>query len=323
MLMNRLLEEWMAFQSSRGRSPTTLHGYENIIEQHLAPTIGSIPIGKLSAHHLDTLYAERIRSGKSARTVRNIHNVISASLNQAVRWSWLERNIAEKATLPTVSPTRVIAPSVTQTRQIIEACQSHDEKLGAFVFLAAVTGCRRGEIAALRWSSLVDGAIVIRGSVYSISGEQGIKSTKSGRERIVQIDPEVVAWLERWRKRCSALADDWGVTLDVDGYIISSRPDGSRFVELDSISHAVRRITKTLGLPEVHLHSLRHFAATELIGSGVSARDTAEMLGHADPALTLRVYSHANVERQRAAAAILSTALTPPVDRKGESMRKL
>ena len=314
VLMSRLLEEWIKFQSSRGRSPTTLHGYQSIIDLHVLPPLGKIPIGKLTAHQLDSLYAEKIRSGKSPRTVRNIHNVISASLNQAARWGWIEKNVAERATLPSLSPTRLSAPTATQVRLIIEHCSQRDPILGSFAYLAAVTGCRRGEIAALRWSSLVNGTLLISGSVYSVPGDQGIKSTKSGRDRIVQISPDVVQWFKDWRLTVEHVAISWGVTLGDDSYILSSQPDGSRFVDLDSISHEVRRVTRALGIPHIHLHSLRHFAATELIGAGISARDAADMLGHADPALTLRVYSHANADRQRAAADVLSSAVSPRED---------
>ena len=96
-----------------------------------------------------------------------------------------------------------------------------------------------------------------------------------------------------------------------EAFIVSSRPDGSLFVHLDGISHDARKVATILGLPSIHLHSLRHFAATELISSGISAHDTAEMLGHVDPPLTLRVYSHANADRQLAAVEILSAALKP------------
>ena len=62
-------------------------------------------------------------------------------------------------------------------------------------------------------------------------------------------------------------------------------------------------------MDDVHLHSLRHFAATELLAAGVTAKDAAEMLGHADASLTLRIYAHASSDRQKAAASILAGAL--------------
>jgi integrase len=62
---------------------------------------------------------------------------------------------------------------------------------------------------------------------------------------------------------------------------------------------------------DTHLHALRHFAATELIGAGHDVRTVAGRLGHRDASVTLKVYSHALPERDRDAATTLGKALTP------------
>ena len=302
----------MRFQLSRGRSPTTLNGYQSLIDQHISPAIGLVKISELTAHHLDTLYGKCTQEGKSPRTVRNIHRVVSAAMNQAVKWGWLESNPAFRATLPKALPLKIDAPSPEQTRQLITACQERSDVLGAFVFLAAVTGCRRGEIAALRWSSLQNGLFIVSESAYSVKDDTGIKATKSGRERAVHLDQVVLDWLARWRTRSEENAKEWGVELAPNAFILSSLPDGSRFVNLDTMSREVGKVAKQLGMGTIHLHSLRHFAATELLAAGISPRDAAEMLGHADPSLTLRVYAHATTERQRDAAGVLARVVQAP-----------
>ncbi len=313
MSVSELLEEWMRFQHSRDRSPVTVRGYRSLIDLHITPALGAIKTSELSAHQLDSLYAKCSKEGKSPRTIRNIHNVIGAACNQAVRWGWLERSPTLRATLPTAPVQRLTVPSVEIVRNLISTCQQESEILGAFAFLSAVTGCRRGEVAALRWNSIQSGVLVIKESAYSVKGEIGIKSTKSGRERAVHLDPVVQTWLAHWRERCEDQALDWGVSLPDNGFILSSRPDGSQFVNLDAISRGVKKAARQLGLGDVHLHSLRHFAATELLAAGVSANDAAEMLGHADPALTLRVYAHATADRQKAAARVLGGLVDGPL----------
>lgn len=207
---------------------------------------------------------------------------------------------------------QVEAPTAEQTRTLISRCQETNETLGAFVFLAAVTGCRRGEIAALRWSSIQGDVLIITQSAYAVKGVTGIKSTKTGRERVVHLHESVQEWLQYWHSHCTKQATECGVELTSDSFVLSSLPDGSRFVNLDAVSRDVRKIADHLGMKWIHLHSLRHFAATELLAAGISPHDTAEMLGHADPSLTLRVYAHASTERQRAAAGILAGILKDP-----------
>jgi len=45
-------------------------------------------------------------------------------------------------------------------------------------------------------------------------------------------------------------------------------------------------------LPVMRLHDLRHVHATLLLEAGVPVHVVAARLGHADPAITLRVYAH-------------------------------
>ena len=59
-------------------------------------------------------------------------------------------------------------------------------------------------------------------------------------------------------------------------------------------------VTKTSPLPHARLHDLRHLHATTLLLAGVPVHVVAVRLGHADPAVTLRVYSH--VLREHAAS---------------------
>lgn len=74
------------------------------------------------------------------------------------------------------------------------------------------------------------------------------------------------------------------------------------------------RVRDAVGAPQVRLHDLRHFTATQMIHAGmdVRTRTVADFLGHSDPSLTLRVYSHAIEERSRAAAAIMGQVLGRP-----------
>ena len=57
------------------------------------------------------------------------------------------------------------------------------------------------------------------------------------------------------------------------------------------------------------MHALRHFYASTLLAQGVSIKELATYLGHADPGFTLRVYTHlvpSSHERARVAVRPLS-----------------
>ena len=62
-------------------------------------------------------------------------------------------------------------------------------------------------------------------------------------------------------------------------------------------------------LPHARLHDLRHLHATTLLLSGVPVHVVAARLGHADPAITLRVYAHVIRSAEAAAADIFAQAV--------------
>ena len=62
-------------------------------------------------------------------------------------------------------------------------------------------------------------------------------------------------------------------------------------------------------LPHARLHDLRHLHATTLLLSGVPVHVVAARLGHADPAITLRVYAHVIRSAETAAADIFAQAV--------------
>jgi integrase len=62
-------------------------------------------------------------------------------------------------------------------------------------------------------------------------------------------------------------------------------------------------------LPHARLHDLRHLHATTLLLSGVPVHAVAARLGHADPAITRRVYAHVIRSAEAAAADIFAQTL--------------
>ena len=96
-------------------------------------------------------------------------------------------------------------------------------------------------------------------------------------------------------------------------FVESSTPlislDGS-YMRPTSISRSFTRMRRTLKLPQgITFHSLRHTHASWCLASGVDLKTLSERLGHADPATTLRIYSHLLPGRDRGAAEAFGDAL--------------
>jgi len=309
----QLLDRWLIECERLDLSPTTLRTYRAQIETTIRPTLGKVGLTRLSAKHLDDLYGVMKTDGKTPKTIRNHHAIISAALHQAVRWGWVRTNVAEHAKPPRVSQRRVKAPSVDVVRAVIEAAEERDPRLAALLMLGALTGMRRGELCALRWSDvdLERGELEVSRSVIVVPGGLAEKTTKTDRSRPVALDEVGVALLIQYRARVDDWAEVAGTTVSADAFVFSPHVDCTSPFRPDNVTGFFIRVRDSLGFDGVRLHDLRHFTATQLIGAGVDVRTVAGRLGHSDPSLTLRVYSHVIEERDRAAAAVLGRVLGP------------
>ncbi len=314
----QLLDRWLKESERMDLSPTTLRTYRAQIKQTIRPRLGKIVLTRLTPKHLDDLYGQMKDEGLSPKTIRNHHAIISSALHQGVRWEWVRENVAEKAKPPRVSQRRVKAPSVEAVRSVIAAAEDRDPRLAPLLMLAALTGMRRGELCALRWTDvdLERRQLNVSRSIVVVPGGLAEKSTKTDRFRIVALDDVGVALLTHHRAQVEEWAQQAEVTVAEDAYVFSHAVDGSKPFRPDNVTGFFTRVRDPLGLHEVRLHDLRHFTATQLIGAGVDVRTVAGRLGHSDPSVTLRGYAHALEERDRAAADIMGRVLSAPVKTK-------
>ena len=198
------------------------------------------------------------------------------------------------------------APSVDVVHKVIDAAEKRDPRFAPLLMLAALTGMRRGELCALRWSDvdLQLGIVSVSRSLVVVPGGLAEKTTKTGRSRKVALDPFGIALLTEHRARVDEWVTAAGSTLSPDAFVFSPfRPD--------NVTSFFIRVRDEVGASDVRLHDLRHFTSTRLIGAGVDVRTVADRLGRSDPSRTLRVYSQLIEERDRAAAAIMGGVLGP------------
>jgi integrase len=178
-----LAQQWLDL-SSQALSPTTLHEYERLLDRLILPKFGTTKVRAIRAADLDAFYANLARRGGQggaplgAQSIRHVHALIRRLLNQAVKWSWITVNPATRASPPRVIPKNLELPAPEAIVRLLTLAGERDPDLEFFLRLAAVTGARRGEICALRWSDLERNALRISRSVY---GGPATSSTRRAR----------------------------------------------------------------------------------------------------------------------------------------------
>jgi len=119
--------------------------------------------------------------------------------------------------------------------------------------------------------------------------------TPSGR-RVVTLPPvAVVALLRQWQERQS------------ETLVFTGARGGPLHVSV--VEHALGRECRRLGIPVVTPRSLRHLHASLLLGEGLPITAVSARLGHANPSITLGIYSHALGGQDEVAAAAIGRAM--------------
>jgi integrase len=163
--------------------PTTRKSYVGYIRNHIKPALGTLSLSRLEGQTLDSFYAQlrvcRARCGGrrtfdhridgehdctdrcrphvcrplAAATVRQIDAILSGACATAVRWKWTSVNPVDSAKPPAAPPSNPQPPTTEQAARI-SAEAWKDPDWGMFVWLAMMTGARRGELCALSWDRL-------------------------------------------------------------------------------------------------------------------------------------------------------------------------
>ncbi|MGH8932904.1 MAG: tyrosine-type recombinase/integrase [Egibacteraceae bacterium] len=299
---------------------TTRRNYERYTTRIILPALGQAQARKVDVETLDRFYAElRKRGGKDGQglagnTVRKVHFILRASFGLAVKWGWIPDNPAERATVPRFVRQEVHPPTPSDSQRFLDAAWEHDPDFGTLIWVAMMTGARRGELCALRWSHvrLQEERLLITRNLVHVGREREEKDTKTHQARFLALDEITIQILTEHRARCEDRAAACAVTLRPDGYVFSTSPDGAEPCLPDSVSRRVGRLATRLDIV-VTLRSLRHYAATEMLTSGVDLRTVAGRLGHGEGgATTLRVYTHFIPAPDRHAAQTLARTVKRP-----------
>jgi integrase len=348
--VNWLLDQHFAMSTWERSTSETYAGYAS---KHIRPLIGTVQVGALDARVFDSFYAElrrcRDHCGRKryidhrtphphecdercrmhqcrplgASTIRQVHFILSGTLKRAVRWGWLTSNPIGRAEPPPAPKAQPRPPSPEEAGRILAEAWA-DPEWGTLIWLAIVTGVRRGELCALRWRDvdLSTGVIALSRSIGQRNRETWEKDTKDHQHRRIALDAETVEVLAEHRRRLEERCVTLKVDPPADAFVFSLEPDGSSYLRPNSVSERYSDLAERLGISTT-LHKLRHYSATELIAAGVDIRTVAGRLGHSGGGTTtLRVYAAwVSESDQRAASNLGARMPARPTEPKSTRVR--
>ena len=266
--------------------------------------IAKLPIARLEVADVDGWLARMRRAGVGEGSIRNQLQTLRSALTQAVRWGWISQNPAAQASSARPKRTQRGSMSPAEVRAVLAAAEEVHDMAPVALRLAAVTGARRSELAALRWDDLDEPLLTVDSALVVVDGPDGGElrddPTKTGDRRRVHLDAATLALVVEKREE-RRLLGPWMFSES------ATPPNPGRIGWWWSRSRALSGIDLSW-----RLHDLRHWSATEGLGMGYSLPMVSGRLGHADPSTTLRVYAHAVSGRDAELAASLGALLEDP-----------
>lgn len=296
-----VLDEWVK-QNLDTWAPSSARDQQSRVRSIKKDQIARLPLARLTVADVERWHTRLRAVGMADPGIKNQHGVLRAALSQAVRWGWVSSNVASLARLRSTKVQQRSVMSVDEVRAVMTAAASIDAAAELALRIVAVAGARRAELASLRWTDEHDGQLLVDSAIEITkrggrAPELREAPTKTANVRTVTLDADTVELIANLRKAREPYGP-WMFAL------------GPEVVSPDRISWWWKRARQMSGIdPKWRLHDLRHWSATVAIGQGHDVRTVAGRLGHANPAMTLRVYAHAFAAADQAVAAGLGEIL--------------
>jgi integrase len=301
--LGMLLEEFFAQYVDGKLAPKTAERYHDQAA-YLDPELRAMPIAEITSLHLNREWNRLLKSGGhhrntkqarplSAKTVRNVSGIVSSAFTRAIRWGLVPANPVTNSEPPRPKRHLAIALTPTQQAMLLESA-SGPWCMRTYLQIAAASGCRRGELLALRWSDLVNGGVMIARSLTQTRDLLEFKGTKTEKPRSVALPASALIALEAHRRQQDEFRRQFGPDYRSDLDLIFANPDGT-LLKPDSISASVSALFKRLKIPKpkgAALHLLRHTHTSHLLASGVPLPVVSARLGHSSIRTTQEIYAH-------------------------------
>jgi integrase len=308
ILLGDWLDIWMKKYKSNDLKLTTYERYRMIIENHIKPTLGDIPLSELTTDLIQGLLNEKQKVGArldekegklNPATIKKIKTILKGALNQAVKDPTISisSNPAVATTTPAVSHKVINILTPEDQDRFIEVLQG--TRFASLFILALGTGMRKGELLALKWDDVdfEKRTITISKTLTLVRNQTTLENylhvgepkTEAGN-RVIPVFPFVISSLKAHFDKQQMEKEKAGTNYNDCGFVFCTYT-GNHLQPRNVIRSFVQLIDQS-GIRRIPFHGLRHTFATRALEAGIPAKVVQTMLGHKDVKTTLNIYTH-------------------------------
>lgn len=283
---------WLDKYEKNSIKRTTYANYDGHIRKYYI-AFQNAPIDKITTSDFQEFFNDKLNSGLSAKTVRNMAMILRNAMKQALAEGLIKENYSLYVNLPKVQKKEIQILTHDQKESLIKT--SYFYRYGAFIRLTLCTGLRLGELLALKWEDIDFSKkelhvrrILHRSKNYdpNIKNSTSIyfdepKTEKS--KRIIPLPRNAIEDLQKWKQKQET---EIGTT----EFVITDQ--SGKFLEHTTFKKYYNRMLDKCGISGITFHALRHTFATSALEKGMDIKVISEILGHYSVSFTLDTYAH-------------------------------
>lgn len=316
-------------------SENTRLSYQSNLEKHIYPVIGDLYLVDVTPAIITKLLLDFQKDHSYSSSVK-VYNILNGLFEMALFDDSIPVSPMNKVRRPKQKKDDKAvteadkALNADELNHVLDCVAREPVKWQAFLYLAADTGCRRGELVGMQWSDIdwKKKTVSVRHNLQ-YSKDKGIYDVtpKGGKFRVVDLGDDTIDILKKYRAELTKPEEtEDAKVVDINEYRKQQEEEQKRkektlpkwIFTIDGSDQPMfptspTRYFKTFGetynVPGFHPHLLRHTSASLSLTHGGDVKSIADRLGHADASVTLRMYAHANDESIRAAGQAARDAL--------------
>lgn len=266
----------------------TIDIYNYYLENIVCKSIGDMEIEDIDQNVLQKFILRLVNSKKySSNTISESFRVLKSALKDYMENENLKIIKFESIHIPKNITKKVTSFSAVEQKRLMNAIdiKKHPNQIG--VLLCMCTGLRLGELLALTWEDVdfVKNIINIDKSTYYKNKKhiQTLPKTSSSI-RVVPLPKFIKPMLIAHKKSNNSI------------YIISRH--GNRVIPR-TYQYEFEMLLKHAKVKKKGFHALRHTFATNAVEIGMDIKCLADILGHANPMITLKRYTHSMLDYKK------------------------
>ncbi len=291
---------------------STIDDYNGVIENHLIPELGSIPLARLNPLHLQEFYVKK-QEEYSGRTVQNMHRILRKALDGAVKTQLIKQNPADLVDAPKAKKYKPKVYDEEQFLKLLKVAKGTKHEIP--ILLAGGLGMRRGEIFGLRWDNISFKYKRMVVEQQLIPTSQGLvfstPKTESGA-RTIEIPEYIIEVLKQELKEQKKNKMLFGPEYK-DYNLVCCKANGD-LIHPSGYSRDFKKFLEDNHLEHIRFHDLRHFNATVMLKYDVDIKVASRRLGHSTTSITQDIYQHILTDMDHEAARKINDGLFGGLD---------